>query len=220
MPANITTNTRGIPTARPIPGNDPVGPLSEEHFALLRSTLDARRPVRNAARTAYTSGTTILVIGVAGIPIVLIWPGWLGFIMVIGICTIGILEYKGAQRMRAGAETAAGFLGRNQLAFMALIVAYCVVQMVTFASTPASDLISPELRAQLAQVPGLEQDLTRDLESIAPAVTYGFYALVILLTLAAQGSLAAYYFSRRKHLEALQRETPPWIRRVLTELNA
>ena len=218
MPANMV-NTDGVPTARPIPATDCVGPLTEEHFALLRSALDARRPVRNAARTAHASALTILVIGVAGIPIVLILPSWLGFVMVIGICTIGTLEYKGAQSMRAGAPTAAAFLGRNQLVFMALIIAYCVIQMIAFASTPPAELISPELRAQLAQVPGMEQDLTRDLESIAPAVTYGFYALVILITIAAQGSLATYYFTRRKHLEALQRETPPWIKRLLTELS-
>ncbi|HUT61706.1 MAG TPA: hypothetical protein VNA25_28040 [Phycisphaerae bacterium] len=32
-----------------------------------------------------------------------------------------------------------------------------------------------------------------------------------------QHSMAYYYFTRRKFLEAFQRQTPPWVRRLLVE---
>jgi hypothetical protein len=217
----VTTNAprhpAQLPTARPVSPDDALGPLSEAHYALLRRTLAARRPIRNAARTAHSSAVTILVIGVAGIPVVLLSPGWIGVVMVIGICTIGVLEFKGAQQMRAAVPTAAVFLARNQLAFLALITAYCIYQMATFDLATATG-ITPELQSQFAQVPGLERDLTRELNQWGPLLTYGFYSLVIVASIAAQGGLALYYFTRRKHLAVHQQATPAWIRRLFTEL--
>lgn len=84
--------------------------------------------------------------------------------------------------------------------------------MLTFSN--AETLVSPELRSQLAQLPGLEQDIAH----WAPIATYGFYSLVIALSIAAQGGLALYYFTRRPYLETLQRTTPPWVQRLFTEL--
>jgi hypothetical protein len=41
---------------------------------------------------------------------------------------------------------------------------------------------------------------------------------VILLSAGFQGGLAVYYFTRKKHLEALQRSTPAWVQRLFAEL--
>lgn len=211
-PTPTLPREREPPQARAIPPAQPASPLTEAHFALLREMAAARQPVRKAARKARVSAITTLAIGALGLPLTLFFPGWLSFAMAVGICTIGAIEYVGARRLRAGQPTAAGFLGRNQLAFLGLIVAYCLIQMLTFSN--ADTLVSPELRSQLAQLPGLEQDITH----WAPIVTYGFYSIVIVLSIAAQGGLALYYFTRRPYLETLQRTTPPWVQRLFTEL--
>jgi len=208
------------PAARPAILREAAGPLSEVDFDLLRQAAAARGPVRRAARTARTSAITILAVGALGVPLLAVSPSWLGLLMVLGIAAVGVVEYVGARRMRRGEPTAAVFLARNQVAFMGLIVAYCLIRMLTFSPAQARvGLLSSELQSELSQLPGFEQDIDRQLQSWAPLVTYGFYALVIVLSLAAQGGLALYYFTRRRHLEALEHDTPAWIRRLFRELD-
>jgi hypothetical protein len=84
--------------------------------------------------------------------------------------------------------------------------------MATFS---AQEAIGPEAREQLAQLPDLEQSINQ----WAPLLTYGFYGLVILAAAATQGALAAYYFTRKGRIDQFNRETSPWIRRVLDEAN-
>lgn len=209
-----------MPAARPLGSGQAPCPLTETHLRLLRQVMAARQPVRNAVRTARGSAITILVIGIAGIPIAVLYPSWLGTVVVAGICTIGVLERIGATRLRAGEPAAATFLGRNQLAFLSLIVAYCLIQMLTFSPAQArSALDSAELQQAWSQMPELRQQLDGLIDSFAPLATYGFYSLVIVVSIAAQGGLAIYYFTRRRHLEALQRSTPAWVQQLFRELN-
>ncbi len=218
-PSNSLAGEGVAAVAARVPAAEPVSPLEEAHFSLLRRAMDGRRPVRKAARTARFSAITILAIGIISIPLVLLSPSWAGFLVVTGICVIGVVEYIGSQRMRQGLPSAAVFLARNQLAFVAVILVYCLVQMLTFSSKQArSALISPEMQSQLSQLPGLEQDIEQELEFWAPIATYGFYSLVMVLSIGVQGSLALYYFTRKRHLEALAQANPPWVRRLFIEL--
>ncbi len=208
------------PAARDAAMPDP-SPLTEAHFRIVRQVVAARGPVRRAAKTARGSAFTILVVGVVSIPIALIFPTWLGIVVVTGICTIGVREYIGAGRMRRAEPSAAAYLGSNQLAFVALIVVYCVIQMAT--SSPAefgSTAISSELRTSLAQLPEMQSSVEELIGSWAPLAVYGFYSLVILLSIGFQGGLALYYFTRKRHLEAARQVTPPWVERLLAESGA
>ncbi len=203
--------------ARPVEPPKRESPLSEEDFALLRHALVGRDPVRRAARTARFSAASILVIGAAGIPITLFWPSWLSLVMVAGICAIGAIEYIGARRMQRGDVSAASFLGRNQLAFLGLITAYCVYQMVTMSSAAAQGtLLSPDLQSALDQMGSA--DVERQMKTWAPLATCGFYSLIILLSVCFQGGLAVYYFTRKRHLQAVADATAPWVQRLFSEL--
>lgn len=205
--------------ARPIASPTSPAPLSEAHFALLRRALTCRQPVHKAARTARFSAFTILVIGVAGIPVALFWPSWLSVLAVAGICTIGVVEYAGARRLQRGEVSAARLLGMNQLVFMGLIAAYCVAQMATLrgAATGAAALPA-DVQEQLSQLQGLDLDLDRELRAWAPLAPYGFYSLVLILSVCFQGGLALYYFTRRRHLLAFAQTTPEWVQRLFNEL--
>ena len=196
-----------------------VDPLGEEHHTLLRQAVAARRPVRKVAGTARTSAITTLLIGAASVPFVIFSPSAVSLLVVAGICTVGVVEYRGAQRIRRGEPDAAVLLGRNQMAFLTLIVAYCVIQMAMFSADSASaSLISPEVRSQLSQAGALKLDIEKQIDFWAPIATYGFYTLVIAVTAAVQGRMAYYYFSRRRHLQTLQDSTPPWVQRLFLEL--
>ena len=138
--------------------------------------------------------------------------------MAAGLCVIGVVEYKGYQRMRRADPNAARMLGTNQLALLGLIVLYCLAQMAAFSPEQArAAAISPEVRAQLANLPSMAKAIDSDIDRLAPLATYGFYGLVIVLSIAFQGGLARYYFTRRRHLEAFNAQTPPWIRRLFAE---
>jgi hypothetical protein len=203
--------------ARPANTPEPATPLTEEHFALLRRAVACREPVRRATRTARFSAITTLVIGVAGIPLAIISPSWSAILAIAGVCTIGVLEYIGAQRMRRGLPSAARFLGTNQLAFLGLITLYCVSQMLSFSTAATqSTLLSADMQAQLSQLQDV--DLNREIKAWAPLVSYGFYSLVILLSVGFQGGLAMYYFTRKRHLEAFTAATPAWVQRLFSEL--
>lgn len=197
------------PVAHPVAGSEPSSPLTEADYVTLRQAAAAYRPVRNAARVAHISAMTILAIAALSALSTVFSPGLTNLVSTAGLAIIGYLEYAGAQKMKVGLPAAASHLGWNQVIFIALICIYCVGRMLD-----ADDYLSAESRSQLSQVP----ELAAQLSSLLPAVVKGTYALVMGVSIVAQGSLAAYYFSRRKHLESLQYCVPAWVRRVIGEL--
>ena len=193
-------------------------PLEEAHFAAIRQAVVDRRAIRRACRTALSSSVVTLLIGASSLPFVVIWPSLSGLFIVAGICTIGIMEFLGYQRLRRADPAAARSLALNQLAFLGLIIIYCLGQMIAFSPDDAkAAALSPEARAQLNAMPSMAGAIDGQIERWAPLLTYGFYSLVILLSAASQGGMALYYYTRRRHIEAFNRKTPPWIRRLLVE---
>ena len=196
-------------------------PLEETDFLLIRQAAFRRKAVKNAARTASASAATTLVIVFAAVPLLIFWPSWSGVMVVAGLSVIGAVEFRFSRRMRRADPAAARVLGFNQLALLGLIALYCVIQMALFSPEQAKDAaFSPEVRSQLASVPGMEQDIYGLIERWAPLMIYGFYGLIIVLSVFFQGGMALYYFTRKHHLEAFNKQTPPWIRRLFIETGA
>ncbi|HSW44223.1 MAG TPA: hypothetical protein VLM89_01475, partial [Phycisphaerae bacterium] len=79
---------------------DPACPLDEMQFLILRQAVIRLRPIRRAAGVARGSALTILIVALAGWPILLFAPSLPGLAMVGGISAIGGMEYFGAIRMR------------------------------------------------------------------------------------------------------------------------
>ena len=196
-------------------------PLTDDHYALLRQATRDRKAVRRAARTALASGAVTLFIGASALPLALIWPSLTSLAIVAGVCVIGVVELLGSRRMRQADPRAATMLAENQLAFLGLIVLYCTIQAITFSPDAAkAAALSPEVQAQLAAMPEMADALEQQIERWAPLLTYGFYALVAVLSIACQGGMALYYFTRRRHIEAFNSKTPAWIRRLFVEIGA
>jgi hypothetical protein len=186
-------------------------------FLVLRQAVIRRRPIRRAARVARWSAWTILVIGMAGWPVLLLAPSISSLVAVCGICAIGALEYVGAGKLQRGQRDAPAFLARNQLIFVCLIAAYCVYQMITFR--PDELQSAAGLSKKDVELLGLggAGDLTR---TLMPVAVYGFYSLVMLVSTVCQGCLALYYITRRKHIENFERDAPLWVKRVLAEVES
>jgi hypothetical protein len=178
----------------------------------------AYKPIKRAALIALVSAVATLAIGAIAVPFTLVWPSFSSALITVGICAVGAMEFAGYRKMRQADPSAARWLGRNQLAFLGLIVVYCAIQMLTFSAEEIrAAAMSPEFRAQLGAMPDMAREIDRNIEQWAPLATYGFYSLVIVLSVLFQGGLALYYFRRQKFLEAFQRGTPPWVRRLLIE---
>ncbi len=212
------------PAARPLsPRESPAAasgmeasPLSEEHFRILREASAARRPLRAAAATARFSAWTLLIIGLAGVPVVFFMPSLTNLVIVGCLCAAGLVEWHGAGRMRRAESGAAEQLALNQLGLFAVIAVYCVLQMID-AGAGAGGIVSEEVRSQLSQVPSLQEQVEQ-IAALGPMLTRVFYGLVVLLSAAFQGGLAGYYYSRRRHVETARRSWPAWATRVLDEI--
>jgi len=196
----------------------PRSPLDESHFLMVRRAKRARVVVQRAARTAAWDAGITLTIGLLGLLLCVAWWSWLGMLVTAGISVIGVVGLLAWTRLKDAEPGAARVLALNQLAFMALIVFYCGIQMLSASPEAAtSALLTPELMSQLRDMPGMDQAMLTEIARSGPALLYGFYSLVILLSVLAQGGMALYYVSRRRHLETYRRETPEWVRRLLAE---
>jgi hypothetical protein len=195
------------------------GPLDEAQYALVQEAAGLYRPIKRAARTALGSAIVTLVIGATAAPLLLVWPSLAGAFITVGLGVIGVVEFLGSRKMRQADPAAARQLALNQVAFLGLIVLYCVAQMLSFSAEDwRAAAMSPEFREQLQQaMPEMARSIDRDIEQWAPLATYGFYSLVIVLSIFFQGGMALYYYTRLKHLEAFHSRTPPWVRRLLLE---
>jgi len=211
------------PAARPAcPQGPPDGasgveapPLNEEHYRILREASAARAPLRAAAATARFSACTLLIIGLAGVPVLLFLPSLTNLVIVGCLCAAGMVEWHGARRLRCAEIGAAEQLAVNQLGLFLVIAVYCVLRMVD-AGPPTGGVVSEELRAQLSQVPAL-QGQVEQIAALGPMLTRVFYGLVVLLSAAFQGGLAGYYYTRRRYVDAARRSWPAWAIRVLDE---
>jgi hypothetical protein len=199
------------PPGTAIPVARPASPLSEADFQAIREAVAARRPIRRAARVATCSALSILVVAIGAVPIAMFSPSIENAVVAGALCIICHLEYAGARKMRQGLPAAASHLGWNQVVFIGLICLYCLNGMLEASS---GKVIPPETRSRSSQI----SDIAKEIDSLFSSLTYVMYGMVMLLSATLQGWLAWYYFNRRPYLEALQRSTPEWIRRLLDEL--
>ncbi|MGB3193875.1 MAG: hypothetical protein WBC39_01115 [Phycisphaerae bacterium] len=200
-------------------GGEEASPIGEREWGLVREAAVRWRKVKRAAGTARGSAIVTLVIGLLALPFVVVSPSFSGLVVVAGILVVGVREWKGYGKMRRAEAGAASYLGWNQVALVGVITFYCLFQMGSFSLEEVkSAAISPEVRSQLAAMPGMAADIDRMIERWAPYAVYGFYSLVILVSALAQGMTAVYYFSRRKYVETFNRQTPEWVRRVFVEV--
>ena len=223
MPVEAAVPSISPPASGPAPPAAPpaAAPMDESQFAVVQQAARRYKPIKRAAWSALSSAVVTLGIGASALPFTLIWPSPAAVLITGGLGAIGVFEFLGYRKLRRADPAAAGYLATNQLAFLGLIVLYCLIQMIGFTTEDAkAAALSPEARAQLNAMPEMARAIDRDIEKWAPLITYGFYSLVIVLSIFFQGGMALYYYTRRRHLEAFRRDTPPWAFRLLVECTA
>lgn len=179
---------------------DPAAIAPEQIHALTTARLRARKVVR-AANTAAFSGWTCavfavitLLLGIFSLP---------SFLLGLGLGAAALIELRCGKSLRRFDVRAPRTLALNQIALWFVLTAYsgwCIFTAIT-APGMYDDYIrqGPEMAATL-----------EPLGRLHTAVTVGFYCAVILISLVAQGCMALYYITRRRHVEAYLRSTPQW----------
>ena len=194
-------------------------PLSPEQIWKINEAARSHRAIRRASRTAFSSATTTLLIGLVSGLFTLFSPDWKSIVMSLAVVAVGCVEYIGYRRLLRADLNAPRLLMRNQLAFLGVIVAYCIFQMLTFSiESLRNEAISPEVREQLHQLPGMERSIDGQIETWGTVTHFGLYGGMIVVSIAFQGGLAWYYATRRKRLEAFHRANPDWAKQVVTGL--
>lgn len=119
----------------------------------------------------------------------------------IGLTAVAVNEYRGAAglgRLRPGAPIQ---LALGQIALGTLIIGYCLWMIARAQSGQMMASSDPQVRELLGD----------DFESLYKGIAMLLYGTVIAATVLFQGSAAAYYLTRRRHLRAYLTQTPDWI---------
>lgn len=171
--------------------------LSPEQRQALDDARERAAKAVSAARVATFNGWSIGTFAAISILFGLTSP--VALILGVGMAVVARNEFKGRTGVRRLEPEAARGLGRNQVGFMALIIAYCLWSLWR-ANTAAPD---PEM-AQLEELTGVGSDLIRQLTTVV-------YLGVIGATVIFQGLNARYYFKRADVIQAYLDETPTWV---------
>ena len=179
--------------ANPLGG---ASPLSEEEKREFARASGQARSFLKAERAAAVNGWTIGFF--AAVTLLFSLSSLVTALLGFGMAIVAWNEFRGRKMIRQLDSRGPQLLGRNQLGFMVLLIAYCLWSIARLRTHP---------------IPGLREleDLVGPVEDLARAFATSFYGTVIVLTAVFQGLLAKFYFARVGMMEAYLKDTPAWV---------
>ena len=172
------------------------GPLSPEQRDQLVSVNERAAKVLGAAKVATFNGWTIGSFAAVTLAFGLL--SLTAFLMGLGMGLVAWNEFRGRRLLRHFDPQGPQLLGKNQLGFMTLLVAYCVWSIYRTLTGPVPTL------------EGLEE-MFGSVADLVTRLTVAVYGGVAVISLLVQGLNARYYFARAKPLQEYLAETPTWI---------
>jgi hypothetical protein len=183
-------------------------PLDPSHHRELAAATALAQPIRRAARVAAFNAWTTAILAALSAPFALF--STIGLVAFVVLALVAANEFRGRCRLLGFDPAGPTILAWNQLAFLALITAYCLWSI--YAGLHGQHSYEAEFRANpdLAAALGTLGDLGDVYKQLVVLV----YGAVIVLSILFQGGNALYYFTRRRHVEDYLLATPEWIRDV------
>lgn len=172
------------------------GPLSPDQQEQLALANRRAKKVLGAAKVATFNGWSIGLF--AAINLLFAIFSFTALVMAIGLAVVARNEFRGRSLLRSFSPHGGRLLGKNQLGFMGLLIAYCLWSIYGTITNPITEIAGMEV---LTEAVG---DLVTDL-------TMAVYGVVIVVSVLVQGLNARYYFARARLVEEYVRETPEWI---------
>lgn len=175
---------------------------SPQHLEQIAAARKRGKAIKRCASTATFSAWTMAIFGACTVLGSI--GSWVGMALGVGMCVLSHFEFKGARDIRRLDINAPKRLARNQMILCAALLIYSVVSLWTALSGPS------EIDKALGNDQALKQ-MVGSVTEVERSITIGLYTLVGVAAILGCGGAALYYNSRRKHIEAYVRETPPWI---------
>ena len=205
-------SSHGGPPMQPLPyaqppqgGQGPPPPqISAEHLVQLQNAKRGMRKIRRAIGTATFDGWTLAVFGV--MTFVLGMGDWLALALGAGLMAIGGIELYAARRLKRLEPPAVGVLVWNQIALGSVLMIYAIWRVFSVLHNPANSALAAEAAAA-----GLNAGDLQGLAGLDQSITLLVYYSLMAIAVFGQGSMALFYSTRRKHLQAYLAETPKWI---------
>ncbi len=179
-------------------------PLTQDHYALIASSLRRSRKLAKAARVARFNAMTLIVFAALSIAFGLTDPVSLGLGIVLGI--VGIRELRGATRLEMLKLDAPRSLAISEGLLAAGLIAYAAIQIYKAMHPSAA------LAAQTQQLDSIiGEGSSVSISHLARTISIFAYIGLAVGTIIAQGLLAMYYLRRGRLLRDYLSQTPPWI---------
>lgn len=170
--------------------------LTPEQVQALQEARERAKPILSAARVAGFNGWSVAVF--AGLTLLFGLGSPALMLLAVGMAVVARNELRGRDLLRRLDPAGPDLLTRNQLGFMALLVAYCGWSLLGALTDP-----DPQW-AVLEELLGLEPAYIQDL-------TAAGYLAAILLTVLLVGLNARFYHRRRALLGGYLAATPAWV---------
>ena len=180
----------------------PAGRLSPDQLVQLQGAQRQLRKLRRAAGVAKFNSVTSAVIGIVsgfGVLISLLIGSFdgLGLAVTVGLLAVAWNEGRARKKLLQLVPGSGRELGWNQLAFLALIAAYCLYQIL-YAVNQLDDAIAqyPEMAAYA---------------ELSHSIGMRIYQGVLAISIVTVGGNAWYYFICNRRLDTYLAETPNWV---------
>ena len=187
----------------------PAGRLSADQLEQLQGAQRQLKKLRRAAGVAKFNSVTSAVIGICaglGVLISLLLGSLdgLGLAVTVGLLAVAWNEGRARKKLMKLVPGSGRELGWNQLAFLALIAAYCLYQILYVVNQPNSFDDAIAKNPQLADMLGTYAEMSHTIGRL-------IYQGVLVISTLAVGGNAWYYFICDRRLDTYLAETPNWV---------
>jgi hypothetical protein len=187
----------------------PEARLSTDQLQQLQAAQRQLHKLRRAAGVAKFNSVTSAVIGIFagfGVLISLMLGSFdgLGLVVTVGLLAIAWNEGRARKKLLQLVPGSGRELGWNQLAFLALIAAYCLYQILYVVNQPNS------LDDAIAQYSEMA-DMIGSYAELSHTVGVLIYQAVLVISTLTVGGNAWYYFICNRRLDTYLAETPNWV---------
>jgi hypothetical protein len=162
------------------------------------SDTPAEKSLRRVLFVSALDGWSVAFVAGFSTLLSLLFSGWIGVVIGALITAGGIIELRGRNRLMRGDAGGMSALVCAQLIILGTFWIYSAGNLLAYDEAAIMAQITPDIREAMSQL-GVT---VADLQAMMKPVFFGFYLVIMLVTLLFQGGLALYYHSRRAKVAA------------------
>ena len=148
--------------------------------------------LRKVRRFSRLNGWSVTVVAALAMLVAMLFGDLVGQAVGLFAMVCGLMEVHGQRRLSRRDAEGMRWLVRSQVFLLGVILVYAVSRLASFDADTAMGNLTPDMAMALREA-GMDP---AELLPLVRLAFYGFYAVVIGVTVVYQGGLALYYRSR------------------------